>query len=190
MVMVKAGDKYIRVSPMKGKKRPEAHFPQDENGNPIPGPGRKPGIPNRISGEAKKFLALAFEGIGGLDRLITEADKNYWEFMKLYAKLIPIQVQGKVDLDVNINGEAARRHLESAVYSVIDAKRAARQSGAEDPAVYIDGERVRDITPQLGISRQARTDTAEIVEDRKSLAELAIPGGTRRGKDKNGSGMG
>src|SRR5258707_11108985 len=112
MVMVKVGDRYVR-SPNKQNADRKAgkfsHLPRDENGKIKKSPGRPVGAKNRIGGEAKKMFAYAFEGIGGLKRLIEEADQHPWEFYKLYSKLIPIQVMGKVDLDVSINGEEARR---------------------------------------------------------------------------------
>lgn len=57
------------------------------------GIGRTPGIPNKTTKNVKNMLQLAFEGIGGLQRLIKEADKEPLEFYKLWIKLLPIQAQ-------------------------------------------------------------------------------------------------
>src|SRR5258707_5262867 len=121
MVMVKVGDRYVRTrGPNKTNKNQKNNLPKDANGKYTGGPGRPKGVPNRISGEAKQMFALAFEGMGGLKRLIEWADEFPGEFYKhCYTKLIPMLVQGKVDLDVNLNGEEARRNLEAALLRVI-----------------------------------------------------------------------
>lgn len=160
MTMVKVGDRWVTSrGPNKKphKRQLEDHLPKDEHGNYIGGPGRPKGVPNKISGEAKKMIALAYEGIGGLKRFIDWADKNPTAFYTIvYPKIIALQVQGRVDLDVNLDGEKARQQLEAAFLGVI----AARRAGTEDPAVYIDGERLRDVTPQLVIPRKTGTDTS------------------------------
>ena len=66
----------------KGKTRPASS-------------GRQKGTPNRVTTEAKTALALAFEGLGGVDALIEWAKDNQTEFYKLYAKLLPVQVAGE-----------------------------------------------------------------------------------------------
>lgn len=154
-----------------------------QDGKVLPGPGRGK-TPNRITGEAKKMIGLAFEGIGGLPGLMAWARDNRTAFYtQVYTKLIPVQISGKIDVEVNDEGEKARRQLEVAFLNVI----AARRAGSEDPAVIVDGERVRDTGPQLAISSQAGADSAGVPEEREAVAELVVPRRSRRRKDTNGS---
>lgn len=54
---------------------------------------RKPkGAVNATTKSAKEAFALAFEGIGGVPKLIEWAKDNQQEFFKLYARLIPVDV--------------------------------------------------------------------------------------------------
>jgi hypothetical protein len=56
---------------------------------PAAGRGRKKGEANRLTKAAKECFELAFNGIGGVDGLITWAKRNRTEFYRLYARLIP-----------------------------------------------------------------------------------------------------
>lgn len=58
------------------------------------GGGSRKGIPNKMTRAAREALALAFEGIGGVEALIEWAKKNQTEFYKLYARLIPVELHG------------------------------------------------------------------------------------------------
>lgn len=51
--------------------------------------GRKAGTPNKMTAKAKEAFAMAFNEVGGIEALIAWAQKNPTEFYKLYAKLIP-----------------------------------------------------------------------------------------------------
>lgn len=64
--------------------------------NPKAGPGRPKGVPNKVTTVAKEAFALAFEGLGGVPKLIEWAKANPSEFFKLYARLIPVQHTGTV----------------------------------------------------------------------------------------------
>lgn len=59
--------------------------------------GRKKGSLNKATASAKEAVSLAFEGIGGVERLKTWAEDNLTEFFKLYGRLIPVesQISGK-----------------------------------------------------------------------------------------------
>jgi hypothetical protein len=58
--------------------------------------GRQPGSQNKFTVAARTALALAFEGIGGVPALTAWARKNRSDFYKLYARLIPTEVNGQI----------------------------------------------------------------------------------------------
>lgn len=68
---------------------------RDTSGLRRGGPGRKPGVPNKMTQSARDAFALAFEGIGGADALKRWALENQTEFFKLYARLIPVEHVGE-----------------------------------------------------------------------------------------------
>ena len=60
-----------------------------------PGPGRPKGVPNKSTIAAKEAFQLAFDKMGGWERLAQWAmqdSDNMKEFYKLYARLIPQDV--------------------------------------------------------------------------------------------------
>jgi len=59
--------------------------------------GRPPGSPNKQSAAVKQCLINAFEAMGGHKNLVKWALENQTEFYKLWAKLIPVQVDGNVN---------------------------------------------------------------------------------------------
>lgn len=70
-----------------------------------PGPGRPKGVPNKLTQTAKEAIQLAAEGLGGTDRLIAWAQEDplneraFWS--SIYPKLLPLQLDGKVGLQIN-----------------------------------------------------------------------------------------
>lgn len=64
--------------------------------------GRKKGTPNKTTANVRAVLEEAFERMGGVERLVEWAQAEPTEFYKLYAKLLPVQVNGKVDGAVTI----------------------------------------------------------------------------------------
>lgn len=60
--------------------------------------GRQKGSLNKLTAEAKQAVAIAAEGLGGIERLIEwakEAPKNEFAFWTMiYTKLIPLTVAG------------------------------------------------------------------------------------------------
>ncbi len=62
------------------------------------GKGRPKGSPNAFSRTAKEAFQFAFDELGGWTGLARWADKNNFNrttFYKLYARLIPIDIQSK-----------------------------------------------------------------------------------------------
>lgn len=73
-------------------------------GNPVPNApkGRKKGVPNRMTVEAKRAIELAFLGLGGVDDLMKWARKNRTAFYsKVFTKVIPrnLNVSGQIQLE-------------------------------------------------------------------------------------------
>lgn len=60
------------------------------------GKGRPPGVPNKTTANVKAALEEAFERMGGVPKLTEWADENPTEFYKLYAKLLPVHLQGEI----------------------------------------------------------------------------------------------
>lgn len=55
--------------------------------------GRRKGGTNKLTVAAKEAFQLAFQGLGGVDGLMEWARGNPDDFYKLYARLIPVDVQ-------------------------------------------------------------------------------------------------
>ncbi len=64
--------------------------------------GRKAGSVNKTTATAKEAFALAFDGIGGVPKLIEWAQANTGEFFKLYARLIPVELSGEVKARISV----------------------------------------------------------------------------------------
>lgn len=73
-------------------------------GKGTPGPGRKKGVPNKTTIAAKEAFIMAFDKLGGVDRLVRWANQYPTEFFKIYGRLIPMDVtSGGEKLTVMIN---------------------------------------------------------------------------------------
>lgn len=57
--------------------------------------GRKAGTPNKSTKNAREAFQLAYEGLGGVQKLTEWAKENQTEFFKLYARLIPVEHVGE-----------------------------------------------------------------------------------------------
>lgn len=58
--------------------------------------GRKPGVQNRVTTTVKANVIAVFELIGGQDRMSEWASDNLTQFYRLYAKLLPLQVDAEI----------------------------------------------------------------------------------------------
>lgn len=65
--------------------------------------GRKAGTPNKTTVEVKEALELVFEKIGGVEKLAEWAGRNREEFYKLWAKLLPKDINAKVSSRLTIS---------------------------------------------------------------------------------------
>ena len=92
-------------------------------GTGLPGPGRKKGVPNKLTMAAKECIALAFEGIGGTKALIKWAGKNDDNRKAFYTvvwpKIIPLQV------GMDPNNPITVTHIELVAPAIEEAAQAA-----------------------------------------------------------------
>lgn len=94
---------------------------------PAAGRGRKLGELNKFTRAAREAFTLAFEGIGGVEALVTWAKRNRREFYKLYARLIPAEPVSLVATQINhfdmsrpIPAEQAAAAYEAMVAGTLD----------------------------------------------------------------------
>jgi hypothetical protein len=74
-------------------------------------------MPNRLTREVKAVLRQAFEETGGVDRLVEwarKSDRNYGEFLRIWARLLPLEVRSSPSGDEVILEalEAAKRRAD------------------------------------------------------------------------------
>ena len=72
------------------------------NGGKRVGAGRKPGVPNKLNRTAREAFEIAFDTLGGPQGLSRWAQKHQSDFYKLYAKLIPMQVEGSGEITLRV----------------------------------------------------------------------------------------
>ena len=76
------------------------------------GKGRKKGVPNKVTADARKAMELAFAGIGGVKQLTEWAGDNLTDFYKLWGRLIPneqkVQATGTGTIEVVFRDEAGK----------------------------------------------------------------------------------
>lgn len=65
-----------------------AAFKKGQSGNPR---GRRPGVPNKITGELKDMILGALSDAGGQEYLTRQATANPTAFMGLVGKVLPLQ---------------------------------------------------------------------------------------------------
>jgi hypothetical protein len=59
---------------------------------PLKPPGRKKGVPNKISKTMKEAFKEAFEQLGGVPKLVEWAERNPDKFYTLIARLLPVDI--------------------------------------------------------------------------------------------------
>lgn len=60
---------------------------------PAAGKGRPVGAVNKLTRSVKEAIEAAFQGVGGHEYLMRQAEENPQAFMTLLGKIIPTQVQ-------------------------------------------------------------------------------------------------
>ena len=66
-------------------------------GGRIPGAGRKPGVPNRMTADIKAMILGALQDVGGREYLASQALENPASFMTLVGRVLPLQLTGDPD---------------------------------------------------------------------------------------------
>lgn len=74
--------------------------PKKRVGDGTPGPGRKKGVPNKVTGELKAMILQALAGAGGVNYLIEQAETSPAAFLTLVGKVLPLQVNADVDATI------------------------------------------------------------------------------------------
>jgi hypothetical protein len=64
------------------------------------GLGRKKGVPNKVTGALKEMILQALDESGGVDYLKRQASKNPAAFLTLVGKLVPAEINAKVEAEV------------------------------------------------------------------------------------------
>lgn len=67
--------------------------------------GRKPGTPNKLSGDVKAMILAALQEKGGVDYLVAQAGENATAFLSLVGKVLPMTVAGDPDNPVKVAGK-------------------------------------------------------------------------------------
>lgn len=142
------------------KQKRKSYLPKTADGKIAAGPGRPKGLPNKITAEAKTMIGLAFEGLGGLEKLIETANTSdsmrMTFYTQLYAKLIPVQIQGKIDATIEGDGKLLADAMVDALARTIASARRVRDTGGvgEGMVVVIDNDATEEPIPQLVVSRK------------------------------------
>ena len=63
-------------------------------GKGTPGPGRKPGVPNKNTAMIRDMIAQALDEVGGVQYLVSIAQSHPAPFLALVGKVMPVQVTG------------------------------------------------------------------------------------------------
>jgi hypothetical protein len=64
-------------------------------GGKIPGAGRKPGVPNKITTDIKELILGALQDVGGRQYLAARAIDTPASFLTLIGKILPMQLTGE-----------------------------------------------------------------------------------------------
>lgn len=75
---------------------------------PIPGPGRKKGVPNKATQSIREMIEKSLGQVGGVDYLAEQAIKNPGPYLALVGKVLPLQITGEGGGPVVITIDPAR----------------------------------------------------------------------------------
>ncbi len=63
-------------------------------GDGTPGPGRKKGVPNKLTSDVKAMILEALGKAGGAEYLLEQAQTNPNAFLSLVGRVLPLTVAG------------------------------------------------------------------------------------------------
>ena len=99
---------------------------------PAAGKGRKPGSKNKAGSTAKDAILAVFEQLGGIPAMTQWALSNPEQFYtKLWAKIVPTEVAGKMQIEVSHPQVADESQLASNLAAVSKPR-----AEAEQPSVH------------------------------------------------------
>src|SRR6516162_1991850 len=90
--------------------------PGRPKGQPKTG-GRVKGTPNKLSASVKTMIRGALNELGGTQYLVEQGRANPSAFLSLVGRVLPMQVDGRVELDVDVNVLAREAQLIDAAFS-------------------------------------------------------------------------
>jgi hypothetical protein len=94
---------------------------------------RPKGTPNKVSGQVKRNVIAVFERLGGVDKMAAWADQNLSEFYKLYAKLLPSEINMSMEVSeqdqVDALGNDEFRAFAQACREISERNREAAEKG-------------------------------------------------------------
>ncbi|PRD89417.1 hypothetical protein C6P88_25090 [Burkholderia contaminans] len=73
-------------------------------GDGTPGPGRKKGVPNKMTVEVKEMIRQALEEAGGVEYLVERAKdpRTASAFLSLVGKVLPLTIKGDPNAPVQL----------------------------------------------------------------------------------------
>lgn len=81
-------------------------------------PGRPEGAQNKLTLQAREAFQMAFDAVGGVERLSAWAGENLEAFYKIYSKLIPVSL----DVDIRVTPKAVVRPIQPPTIDHITTK--------------------------------------------------------------------
>ena len=90
--------------------------PGRPKGQPKTG-GRVKGTPNKLTASVKTMILGALNELGGTQYLVEQGRANPSAFLSLVGRVLPMQVDGRVELDVDVNVLAREAQLIDAAFS-------------------------------------------------------------------------
>ena len=90
--------------------------PGRPKGQPKTG-GRAKGTPNKLTASVKTMILGALNELGGTQYLVEQGRANPSAFLSLVGRVLPMQVDGRVELDVDVNVLAREAQLIDAAFS-------------------------------------------------------------------------
>jgi hypothetical protein len=90
--------------------------PGRPKGQPKTG-GRVKGTPNKLSASVKTMILGALNELGGTQYLVEQGRANPSAFLSLVGRVLPMQLDGRVELDVDVNVLAREAQLIDAAFS-------------------------------------------------------------------------